>query len=119
MTASNETFGDCYKVAYNTLLELSQMVENGLAATKGWTLTPLFLVHGTTVPQVGPDKGKTIEHAWVETAGAVLELSNGRENHYSITNWQTTYSGVARVKYTKVQAQRLAEETGNYGPWDK
>jgi hypothetical protein len=35
MTASNETFGDCYKVAFNTLLELSQMAENGLAATKG------------------------------------------------------------------------------------
>jgi hypothetical protein len=119
MTASNEKVGDCYKVAFESLLELSQMDESGLAAQKGWTLTPLYLVHGTTVSPVGPAKGKTIDHAWVETAGDVLELSNGNENRYSITNWQTTYTGVARVRYTKDQAQRLAKEMGHYGPWDK
>ena len=40
MTASNETVGDCYKVAFETLLELSQMVETGLAADKGLDPNP-------------------------------------------------------------------------------
>ena len=119
MTASNHTIGDCYEVAFRTLLELCDLVETGIAAEKGWTLTPLSLVHGTTVPLIGPAKGKTIDHAWVETAGDILELTNGKQNRYSRTNWQTTFTGVARARYTKEQAQRLAKETGHYGPWDK
>ena len=119
MSTNNQQKGDCYKVAYESLLELSKIEASGFAAEKGWKLTPLFLVHGSAVPPSGPDKGKPIDHAWVETAGDVLELSNGNQNRYSQEVWASDYQAVPRLKYTKEQAEKFAKETGHAGPWDK
>lgn len=118
MANEDKKLGDCYKVAFDTFMELNQLEESGDAAKKGWKLTPILLVHGATVPPVGPEKGKTILHAWVETAGDVLELSNGNQNRYSQEHWAKTYGGAARVTYSKDEAKKLADKHKHYGPWD-
>jgi hypothetical protein len=111
--------GDCYKVAFESLKELTELERSGAAAEKGWKLTPLFLVHGSVIPPVGPHAGREIKHAWVETAGDILEISNGNQNRYSQGKWTGEYKAKVRVKYTLDEAITHAEKNKHYGPWDQ
>lgn|GEM_PF-2354480 len=105
--------GDCYVAAYKTVAEMTEGAGAGKLAS-----LHVFLVHGSVVPQVGPDAGRRIDHAWVETDDQAIEVSDGK--HVSIAR-DRYYEGTqaqVRVRYNPVEALTEFLRNRHFGPWD-
>ena len=80
----------------------------------------LMLIHGSVVPIKGPDAGKRLDHAWIEMAGHVFEVSESMANPSvtTIEDYQKHFDSHERARYTIDQARQMIETSEIYGPWD-
>ena len=105
--------GDCYVAAYNAVARMTE----GAGADE-LAKPDILLVHGSVVPQVGPDAGRRIDHAWIETGEQAIEVSDGkhvtvaRSRYYEITHARV------RIKYTPLEAVTASLRNRHFGPWD-
>lgn len=102
----NTTKGDCYKAAYDSVVELAEI---GQSPT---------LVHGSIVPLNGPNKGQRIRHAWIEMSGNCIEVSNGQQEPFGKDSYYSNLNAECIVEYSASEALQNAKATGHYGRWD-
>lgn len=105
--------GDCYKAAYDYVQQLSDKMNAGSVSK-----APPFLVHGDVIPTCGPDKGRRINHAWVEMGDDVLEVSNGQKLQRKKEVYYRTFQARDRIRYRLLNAQLEYAKSMHYGPWD-
>lgn len=105
--------GDCYKAAYHYAERWSDMMKSGAVEN-----APLFLVHGDVVPISGPEKGRRINHAWVEVGEDAWEVSNEQSLRYAKSDYYRGFQARDRVRYPFRDAQFEYAKSMHYGPWD-
>jgi hypothetical protein len=91
MLARNMT-GKCYVNSYKLLKLLSDSLSKETDPAERLKLEGLCLVHGWVTPTSGEDKGKQIDHAWVEAASSFMKPRRGklppRKSKYLIKNFK-------------------------------
>jgi len=99
MSCSNGK-GDCFKVAFEMLLEDENMI----------------LVHGLPFGTGGDAEGLRYNHAWCELDGLVYDgtipIIINKEEYYKLGDIQITY------KYNREEALKKIFETEIYGCWE-
>lgn len=101
MKPNDKARGNCYEVAFMTLLQMSKTRD-------------AVLVHGIPMGQ-GKIAGVRYGHAWVETGLLVIDPVHGeipKGEYYAIGRIKHA------VRYTLAEAMELAEKIKTYGPWD-
>lgn len=105
--------GDCYVAAYKAVAEMTE----GAGAARLDSLH-VFLVHGSVVPQVGPDAGRRIGHAWVETDDQAIEVSDGKHASIARDRYYEATQAQVRVRYNPLEALTEFLRNRHFGPWD-
>lgn len=98
--------GDCFVVAASIMLE-----------TDGDGM----LVHGRPLGRGGNAKGLRYWHAWVESSGYALDLSNGLRVALPIEVYYAMggIDAAACRRYTQAEAKDQMRIYQHYGPWDE
>lgn len=110
--------GKCYVNSYKLLELLSDSVSKETDPVERVKLKGLCLVHGWVTPTSAGDKGKQIDHAWVEGGQFIYETSAGQVAFKEIEVFTQEFQAKQRVRYTLAEASSLIKESGIYGPWD-
>lgn len=105
--------GDCYGAAYDTVMKLTTGCGSDTHARED-----IRLVHGSVVPPEGPDAGRRINHAWVESGDKVLSDAWGRELSMDRTGFYEDTQAEVRIRYTRMEAMIALARNKHYGPWD-
>jgi hypothetical protein len=105
--------GDCYVAAYKTVAKMTEG-----AGTAELANLHVFLVHGSVVPQVGPDAGRRIGHAWVETGDQAIEVSDGKHVSTARDRYHEATQAEVRVRYNPLEALTEFLRNRHFGPWD-
>ncbi len=105
--------GDCYVAAYEAVAKMTEGTPPGELAEQD-----VFLVHGSVVPQVGPDAGRRIDHAWVETGDQTIEVHGGRSAAVARDHYYEVTQARVRVRYNPFEALTHLLRNRHYGPWD-
>jgi hypothetical protein len=80
----------------------------------------LVLIHGSVVPDCGPDVDRRIDHAWVEMSGFVYDPAQSvtKPSVAPAAYYRERYQGVERVRYHPNEAMACFRKFNDYGPWD-
>jgi hypothetical protein len=121
-------YGDCFQASLVSAEELKIMkdsieqsmpegakykeIYDGLGLSES-----IYVVHGTAVPPDGLDKGRTINHAWIEVGSHVIETSNNQRMRISTNDYYVNH-GISPIKrYAVTEARDLTNKHGRYGAW--
>jgi len=105
--------GDCYVAAYEMVAKMTEGTPPGELAEQD-----VYLVHGSVVPQVGPDAGRRIDHAWVETGDQAIEARGGKSATVPRDHYYEVAQARVRVRYNPFEALTHLLRNRHYGPWD-
>ena len=105
--------GDCYVAAYEMVAKMTEGTPPGELAEQD-----VFLVHGSVVPQVGPDAGRRIKHAWVEAGDQAIEAHGGKSATVARDHYYEVTQARVRVRYNPFEALTQLLRNRHYGPWD-
>ncbi len=105
--------GDCYVAAYKAVAKMTEGAPPGMLQDQD-----VFLVHGSVVPGFGPDAGRRINHAWVETGDQALEVSGGRDVPVARNEYYETAQAQVRIRYNPLEALTEFLRNRHFGPWD-
>ena len=70
------------------------------------------------MPQVGPDAGRRIDHAWVETRDQAIEVHGGKSVTVARDHYYEVPQARVRVKNNPFEALTEFLRNRHYGPWD-
>ena len=111
---TEEALGDCYQAAGQYAMMKCQF------SSSSTECDDLVIVHGEVMGQ-GHLEGITYGHAWIESKGMVIDVSNGRNIKLPIS----TYYLLGKigeidnyVKYTWKEAREKIIASKHWGPWD-
>ena len=120
-------YGDCYEASFNSAVELILLKSAAETNPVDESLRRLYdglglaediaIVHGSAQPPDGPDRGRTIYHAWVEVGESVIETSNGQREKYSTADYYEHFKIEVLRRYSVGEARALAEKHNIYGLW--
>ena len=105
--------GDCYVAAYEAVARMTEGTPPGELAEQD-----VFLVHGSVVPQVGPDAGRRMDHAWVETGDHAIEVRDGKSVTVTRNRYYVITQARVRVRYNPFEALTECLRNRHFGPWD-
>ena len=82
---------------------------------------PWRLVHGVISPVAGEMQGLECGHAWltIEHGGETLIYDPSIDGLFREATYQHGAGVRHAITYTREEAEALAAETGNVGPWDE
>lgn len=103
--ADNRPMGDCYKAAYYSVQELESTMKSDESKRQ-----PLYLVHGTVIAPRGLDKGRLLEHAWVELGNNAIEVSLGQQIDVSQKAYYNHFKATLKTKYTPEEEKFLGTQ---------
>jgi hypothetical protein len=118
MSEIKKQMGDCYKTAFNAVVNEIPKIIDDIADWKG---KEPILVHGYVTPFKGPCKNKEIKHAWVERTGddLVYDYCNEGKAQFDRAAYYELYKVRSPIKFTIQEAKEMRKLTGGLDFWGK
>jgi hypothetical protein len=112
--------GLCYPHALQLLEMLFRDGETTAEPEEQAYYQDLVMVHGSVIPDSGPDARKRVNHAWVEMGGYAYDAAQSvtKPSIAPIDYYRQRYAAWERVRYTATEARHRLNHFGDCGPWD-